>query len=1115
MDIKSIQNEIRELSRLRSTQENILRVEKNLNTLMLQGTNVRKRYTDAVSAAATAQRDLLDREESLASSLKSTHKELERSSDKYNKLKKDQENFVKTAKKLRDEKGKGSDEYKRANKILKGNREAIINTQKSMEGYIKDLNKTKDSIKKLDGNAKLMKGTFDKLTLVDSSNIGSMDNLNDLTKQRIEIMKEQYDILVANEQMTSEESKELKDQLDTLEGIASVQGDLIKRKVSKEAYGIVDETVGESKKTGTSLRGVQYDKARGLRESQLGNLKSIFSSKTGLSQKIGSVKSFKGADKDLAKLNEVMGVTGKTAAGAAGIMRTLGTALKSLGTLGWIGLIISAVAAVASMVNKLDKFLKQFNQTFAKLQGPTVMMGNVDKAMDKFTDSIFNLQRNLKYGLKSEDITGMFQGVSEAGMSLQGVIKNVAGGYDQLIEDSAKVHLNFGVSMQEAGAMLGEQMTDLRSSLDEASEGFKTLSYDASIAGIQSQKFYQATYSAAEALSYYGKFLTTASNTLKKFQDQGAMGFKDAQKQTQEMTNLFKDMDSNTRIAFMNLSGGVESYRKDFIKLEADSKTAIAKHIDSLTEKRKELAEAEKSGNKEAIDRIKSEISAEKQQLSNTEKTYAMVSAAAKSNAQDMAMYLELISDKIGDKMGDYFKKIRENEGVDVFGDPRAIEEYMKTTLGVSREFSMKMVGTVQTMRESIKRMGKDLNEALPEGDRSKFGEHISKIISDNTKDGVMQMNDIKNALEVYGRSTGMDLNKIYDYLDEFPKAVQVFIKKGYSHLNKNIENVTLDELGNVEKVTGEGDKAQENRLDDLVKNTRTIEDFIGINKENAEYFLAGNDIQKGAAKAAIATARSTGAILSFVQGIAKKMNVKGAKTEEDFRKSEDYKTLGKLMEKEMLLKNELASTPLEEKQKRSELEYRIKGVQGMKKGIAGSNLYQEAELQEQSVKNVKAIYDKKKRILESLSTIEEKAAKATGSERDKLMKSVQWLRSQRDSFKREKAYNVDITTEPVKPNKDYKAASGGYALLSKGDVIVNARSMSNGIGGDFGAFSQSALSKMKSSASGNDRNQAPVIPVQITIGSITGDAEDILKKIEPAIKQSFERMYFDKQKRR
>jgi hypothetical protein len=109
------------------------------------------------------------------------------------------------------------------------------------------------------------------------------------------------------------------------------------------------------------------------------------------------------------------------------------------------------------------------------------------------------------------------------------------------------------------------------------------------------------------------------------------------------------------------------------------------------------------------------------------------------------------------------------------------------------------------------------------------------------------------------------------------------------------------------------------------------------------------------------------------------------------------------------------------------------------------------------------------------------------------------------------------VTVESVKSNKDYKARTGGYALLSKGDVVVNAKSMSTGIGGDIGAFADTVSAGMSKGMGMLGKAYgavAPSIPVQISIGSVNGDAEDFLKKIKPAIEQAFERMYYDKQKR-
>ena len=62
MDLKNIQNEIDNLTKLKTSQEEILRVEKSINSTLLYSTKVRKTYTDAMKAATNSQRDLLDEE---------------------------------------------------------------------------------------------------------------------------------------------------------------------------------------------------------------------------------------------------------------------------------------------------------------------------------------------------------------------------------------------------------------------------------------------------------------------------------------------------------------------------------------------------------------------------------------------------------------------------------------------------------------------------------------------------------------------------------------------------------------------------------------------------------------------------------------------------------------------------------------------------------------------------------------------------------------------------------------------------------------------------------------------------------------------------------------------
>lgn len=1103
-DLNNIDAEIKRIEQLKQKYTSLLDVERSLNTSMLYSTGVRKKYTDALSAAATAQKDLMTRESKQTNIIIRNNSGIKTSLKYYKDLKKKHDDLRVVQKKLKKGSAKDREEWKKNQKVMKNLGDEMKSVKGSISNMEDEMDKAVKDTKALKGSAEALKGTFDDLKIIDSRDISSALDLNDLTQQRLDIMRQQFEIQKNSGTLSDDEADSLKEKLGNLEEMNKVRNDLLKGDLSDNLAPMVDDLTKSAseladpkkfkknaiKELDRASYAAQSRKGVGLRASQGESLKTVFSGRSSFGSKMGALKSFKSAGKDLNKLDAIMGKTGKTALSAGGMMKMLGSALNSLGKLGWIGLIIQAVAAVANAVNELDKFIKNFNQTFAKLQGPTVMMKDVRKSMKEFTGAIFDLKRNLKYGLKSEEIMGMFQAVSESGMSLQGILQSVSGGYDKLIEDAAKVSFDFGVSMEEAGAMLGEQMTDLKSSVDEASESFKVMSYDASIAGIQSQKFYQATYAAAEALSYYGKFLDSASNNLKNFQKQGGMGFKDAQKQTQTMTNLFKDMDKNTRVAFINMSGGVESYRKDFIKLEEESKQAITKHLDSIATKRKELEEAKKKGDEDTISRLQNEIKAEETQLTTAQKTMAMAGTAAKANAQDMAMYLEMISDKAGEKMGQYFKMLRENNGPDVFTtSTRAMVEHMKALLGVSDDFAMQMIGTVKTTRVGIEQMARDLQgvvDELPGTEKSVFGDKVMNIIRSGMEGDKMNMEKIREGLSKYTELSGKGLDTIMGNLEKLPSSVQAFMEKGYQGVMSDIENITLEEGKHIEKITGEGDKEQEKRLDDLVKNTHTIGDFVDINKDQLKYIAASSKPQELLADAAIATARSTSKILDFIVGRFGK--TKEQKFNENLQKGLLKDVTGYKYE-QLKMKEEYDKTT--DKGKRSYLSEKIKDYDEII-----SNTYADND----------TIMD------------------ATIAAEKKLAEELEKKRLQEENNKKQKATRTEKgkpsivpgTVIPVKPEGDYKASKGGYALLSKGDVVVNARNMSKGMGGDLGAFAGTAASDMirNMGNAGSPKQMSPQIPVSITIGSVSGNPEEFLKSIKPAIEQAFERMYFDKQKR-
>ena len=1127
-DLSNISEEIKRIEELKTKYQSLLSVERDVNQTLLYSTGVRKKYGDAIHAAAEIQKDIIRKEHEYESIIVKNSHALNLNMKQHKKLTEEQKKLVKVQKDLEKQGKHRTDEYKKNKKLLNENYKAVQHSKDAIDGYEKAMQDAIDGTDKLTTSTGGLKQVFEDIAKLDSSKISSQKDLNNITKARLDLMRQQLDIQEKSGIVSTDDANKLKDKLGMIEEMHTIQGDLLKQQVPDNLESLVNDLTknaqeltdpkkfkkDSTKELARSRTAAESRTGVSLGKAQMDSLKTIFSGKSSFGDKLKAVKSHGAAGKDLEKLNEVMKLTGKGALGAGNMMKMLGSALGSLGKLGWVGLIVQAVTAVAKAVNELDKFLKGFNQSFAKLQGPTVLMKNVDKEMDNFTDAIFNLQRNLKYGLKSEEIIGMFQGVAESGMSLQGLLKSVEGGYGKMIESAAKVHLNFGVSMEEAGSMISEQMTDLRSSVDEASEAFKMLSYDASIAGIQSQKFYQATYAAAEALSYYGKFLTSASTTLKKFQEQGGMGFKDAQKQTQTMTNLFKDMDKNTRVAFMEMSGGIESYRKDFIKVQQDSEKAMKTHSDNIAKKRKGLEDAKSRGDQEAVNRLNDEIAAEEKQLTNAEKRFAMASTAAKSNGQDMALYLELLSDKVGDKMGDYFAALKKNHGPDIFKDSRAVLEHMKAVLGVSDEFAMQMIGTVQTTEVGLRRMAKDVKDLvsdLPDNKKSDFNKKVQDIIKNGMDGEVMNLNSIKEGLDKYGAETGKDMSSIYDYIQKYPTAVSTLLEKGFDAFIRDIQNITLKELKNVEQVTGETSSEEAKRLDDIVKNTHTIEDFIGINKENATYFLAGVDVQKEAAKAAIWAARSTSSILTWVQRIAKG-DKKTGRTEEEFRSSDDYKKLGQLMEEEIIVNKELASATVHS-DRWAELTAKKKNIEEEKKRVAGDNLYQQDELVGSSAENVKKMYAEKEALNKRIADLEAQAANNTGEEKTRIEGMIKDLKGE----SQKKSYGIDILqTKPVEKQKDFRAKSDGYARLSEGDVVVNDKGIASGIGGNYGAFAGQASSKlMESMSSAMSGGAAPQIPVTISIGSISGDPEEFLSRIKPAIEQAFERMYYDKQKRR
>lgn len=1095
MDLNQIQQGIEKLKQYKEISREVLAVENEMTRKLMYSATTRKKYNDVLAAIDDTARSLAAREKQLMVNLNASEKVLDNVNRKIKDLKKSQSDLLNTLSGMRKAGKKGTKEYKDQQRQLIDIRKALDDVKGSYGGYSNSMNKIIKESKTLTSISRQLHQNLSDIEATGMININSYKDLHDLTDKRIQLMERQLDLKHRSGTLTRQEMLDMKKQLHTEEKRAEITSDILKGKIAAKDQPMLEELTRMAPRMG-GIQGAGATKYFDLASQRVGAMKGLLG-KGSLRDRLAAAQSLKDTGEKFKSLRNVMKATGKDTAGLSGMFRMLGEAMKALGKLGWIGLIIQAVMTVASIVNRLDKFLKSYNKAFMKMHGPTIMMEDVGKSMKVFTDSIFDLKRNLELGLKSEEILGMFQGISEAGMNLQGVIKSVEGGYKKAIDTAAKIHLDFGVSLEESGSMMGEQLLDLRSSIDDVSDSFKAMAYDASIAGIQSQKFYQATYAAAEALSYYGNFLESASTTLRNFQEQGAMGFKDAQKATQEATNLFKTMDQNTRIAFINMTGGISEYAKDAQRGLNQTNKSIEKHNKILEARKIELKKAEALGETKRIEELQNLVSADEKQMDTLKRSavqYASAMDAIRKGAiEDFATYLPLLADQTMNKVGRYFDQLRkESGGIDIFGgNERAIIEQLKVTSGMSEDLIQQFITTAKMNRRNIDEMSLSMEKSIKgitKGER----EGIGKILKGYADAGEVDITKLRSDLENYAKSKDiiLDMDTIIKNFQKFPNAVSTLMGKGYEKAITMSEDLALKDLQPIKVTLGEDAREQNKRLSDIVKNTHTIEEMIGINKEFVEYAAASSDPQRTIAGAALSVAQSTGGIFEFLK------NRFGKKEDLALQKI-NAKNLEDMVYEQKMLKAKLEETS--DKGERAKIARELLKVSDIIDVRTKGDMTKVAAVE----------YAATKRAQETIKAREEAALDPT-----KKFKDV-FLKTSGMTFGEAPTKTVPTKKKSIPLRRDYQATTGGYALLSRGDVVVNAKNMSSGIGGDIGAFSNKISKGMIGAMTTASQNMAPNIPVNITIGSIEGNPEEFLRRIRPAIEQSFERMYFDKQRRK
>jgi hypothetical protein len=503
---------------------------------------------------------------------------------------------------------------------------------------------------------------------------------------------------------------------------------------------------------------------------------------------IGNLGSFMAATKGLGMLVKVV--------------EGLAFALGILSKASWIFAIISAIAAMVSKMVELDDYLKKLNKTFATMAGPTIGMKDIGKEMDTFNDALFDIRRNMALGLKGEDIQNMFKAVSGAGMAPQ-VLAAKAGDYDKAITDIRKSSVALGISFEDMGKNVTEQMLNLRSSFDDTKDALLEMGYNASKAGINANKFYSAIENSISALSFFGNFTKIAASRLTTFIEQGTLGMKDATDAANSYMQVFQKMDWKDLQKVFALAGHMGSAERATHPLVEMMRKTQEEIIGTLTnkdsplgklvEKRKvltvQIEEARKGGDTSTVEELSKTLNETNKGIKGYENRIkgfegAVIKFTKEGDVAALSQYKELLAPN--------FAKIRSliQENTGLTGEQKAAQiEMLKNIMKLDENFIRQM----DMLDGSIKNSSDDLISSLS-------GSNVDLI--SNTKGSLEAMQKLvdigskPNADMVsLGSAFSTLANRIYGDTEEgknFAKSMIENLKMGPERIEK-VQKVLAD----------------------------------------------------------------------------------------------------------------------------------------------------------------------------------------------------------------------------------------------------------------------------------------------------------------------------------
>lgn len=788
-------------------------------------------------------------------------------------------------------------------------------------------------------------------------------------------------------------------------------------------------------------------------------LKNIFSG-----FKTGNVKQVSQARESLLKYMKVAGATSGATSKLASTVSLFGTALKGLGKLSIIMAVIGAVGKLVTVMSDLDKFLKGLNRKFVELAGPMQDIGDAAGAMKEYNLAIHDISRNIRMGLKAEDIQRLFGAMAASGMSLQGVIARI-GDYSTAIESARKTSLAFGVSLEEMGTMVSDQMLELRIGLSEVEDSFVQISGSAERAGISSTKFYQAVEQSALQLGFYGNFLESASKQLANFIETGRLGLGDSIKQTQELTSTLEKLGTVDKMKVIQLVGEDE-IRKMFNQAYKNFESKRVSLEEEILSMRKDFNETEDLEEKKRLSR---EIEAREKELRAVQAMSDEARDAMSGTLDQMASKLPMLSDRLGQMIAKIFGKGGPFSGVFEEGG-LAYQKIMGDVFKMSEEQAIKFHANAKAGANQILRAAESLQEATRDEKTGKLFD-----VPDDTKKLLKQKLDaldlaISSGEDVVGAvehltgavgewlkhtdKTGEEIAGITSDFERVAKMYPDLVGKMFDaqgiDITEALEAVFARDLL---KQQEEAAKMQKNELDTLIDRVTPLADYVGIGAEGLKLAAAYMSDEIAPQALLMNIAKNVGDIANKI--------VKGQRVKEEAARrklidegvADEFKDL---IKKERLL-------ALEERDEEAR-EVRKRITKQRKTAFKGSNLQDFATGLEVQAREELRVQQ------QNLENLREQAR--TRGENVILTKEITAEeRKLRELMDKPLGIDYEVATQALneaaaKRIKDGRLSSTGLFFGARGDIVVDRDSMAKTLSAATGGMTQHALSMGKNALS-------------------------------------------------